>query len=227
MKHLNDAEDMEGAVSKQLQAIEALGFWVVRIFVAIVLAVVICLGILAVGAGCTRFSSDDVRRVVDLIPAPTPSPEKPDVPPFANWREVPVRGEFEPDPGKVFYQFHLQDGTIVRFRENHVGDFWGDYPSLGWGEIEYPDGRKRSVDINKLVRHNPNPSTGKVRTLKQHGKRLFWIAELPHEGRNKRVPIFEDGWNPDLEEAFITAKGPRLGLDSPLIKTEVKVESYQ
>jgi len=136
---------------------------------------------------------------------------------------IPESGEYTPDPVLVLYHFIFLDGTQVKFRENHTGDYWGDYPSAGAGQITRPDGSVETFDANRRVRHAGFGKQKTPVTTRSHGRKLFWMAD--HEGRQnvKKVTIFEDGWHPIVEGSMLATQ-QSLGINSPLIETVVRVE---
>ena len=136
---------------------------------------------------------------------------------------VPLAGEMIPDPRIVLYTFIFSDGTELRFRDNHAGDYWGDYPSAGWGQITNPDGSTRGVDINTIVRHGSKGQSTTPITTATHGKRYFWMADREEQKDVKRVDIFEDGWQPGVESAVLITQND-LGIGSWLIACETVLE---
>ena len=148
-----------------------------------------------------------------------PGPARPPV----SISAVASGGEYRPDPVLVRYEFVFGDGTILRFKENHSGDYWGDYPSAGWGQVTEPNGSTRGVDVNSIVRKGGLPRARTPVTTREHGRRMYWLADS--EGRKdvKRVDIFEDGWNPLVEGAVLATQG-QLGIQGNLASCFVKVE---
>ena len=128
---------------------------------------------------------------------------------------VPLAGEMIPDPEVVLYKFIFADGTILRFREHHRDDYWGGYPSVGWGEIAWPDGTRSNIDVNTLVRHGSMGSGAIPVTTLTHGKRYFWMADREEQKDVKRVTIFEDGWRPGVESAVLVTQKD-LGISAEL-----------
>ena len=134
-----------------------------------------------------------------------------------------VAGEYAPDPVLVRYEFVFSDGTILKFKENHGGDYWGDYPSAGWGQVVNPDGSVRGVDVNTTVRKGGLGRAKTPVTTLEHGKRMFWMADSEGNRNVKRVDIFEDGWNPLVEGAVLATQG-QLGISAHLASCFVKLE---
>lgn len=207
--------------------------WVSLALTGLFLAVIIFLL-----SGCALLSRDNVDQLREWgIDIPDPSewpdlyerdepeqPDEPDVPdarPPVDWRDLPESGEFRPDPRVVTYTFLFADGTTLKFRENHMADFWGDYPSAGHGQIRWPDGTVEAIDVNTRIRHR-GMIAGRIKmpvTTPDHGRRMFWMAR---DDNSKRVPIFEDGWNPLVEGAVLAVQGD-LGITSHLVSVNVEV----
>ncbi|MFW5870852.1 MAG: hypothetical protein ACOCVH_00025 [Verrucomicrobiota bacterium] len=136
---------------------------------------------------------------------------------------VPLAGEYVPDPVLVKYEFVFNDGTLLQFRENHGGDYWGEYPSAGWGQVVNPDGSTRGVDVNTIVRKGGLHIARTPVTTLDHGRRMFWMADVEGVKDMKRVDIFEDGWNP-LVEGAVLATQDQLGIGAGLVSCHVIVE---
>lgn len=139
---------------------------------------------------------------------------------------VPLAGEYTPDPVLVRYEFEFSDGATLVFRENHMGDYWGYYPSGGWGEITDADGNTRGVYVNKIVRHGGLHKAETPVTTPDHGTRMFWMADVEETPDAKRVTIFEDGWNP-LVEGAVLATQTDLGIYGNLMECDVEVERWK
>ena len=131
--------------------------------------------------------------------------------------------EFVPDPVLIRYQFIFADGTTLVFKENHSGDYWGDYPAAGWGEISNPRGEKTGVDVNRKIRHGGLKKAKQPITTAQHGKRMFWMADSEGQLNVKRVTIYEDGWNP-LVEGSVLAVQNDIGIFAELQSCKVTIE---
>lgn len=165
-----------------------------------------------------------------VSPPDLPAPPKPvltgPVPGPVDPMSIPESGEFKPDPVSVLYAFYFQDGTQLRFREEHGRDIWGRYPDAGgWGQIIWPDGRKEGIVVNKVIRHE-GYIAGNVKTpvtTLSHGRRMFWMADMEERKDVKKVTIFEDGWSPHVEGAVLGVKDS-LGITSPLVSCVVKIE---
>lgn len=143
---------------------------------------------------------------------------------------IPLAGEFVPDPVVVLYEFVFADSTRLVFRDMSVGDYWGAYPSAGWGQITWTDGRKEGIDVNSkirvpwVMRGLEHRSLGTIPvTTPDHGGRMYWMADVEETPNAKRVTIFEDGWSPHVEIAVLEAK-ESIGITSPLVESRVKVE---
>lgn len=182
--------------------------------------------------GCSTLTPEQIEQGKELIgelldkgeSAPdTPKPGTPRQP--VDPMSVPESGEYVPDPVTVLYAFIFDDGTEVRFREEHGRDHWGRFPAAGWGQIKWPDGRLQGFDANRIIRHGG--LIGKklktpVTTL-DHGRRMFWMADAEERKDVKKVTIFEDGWNPLVESAMLGTQSD-LGITGNLIRTDVTVE---
>lgn len=172
---------------------------------------------------------DAVTNVVDAVeddPAPVPDPDPTPLPPArppVSTDTIPVSGEYRPDPVIVKYVAGFADGTVLTFKENHGGDYWGDYPAAGWGQIRWPDGREQGIDVNTLIRKRYNGKEKTPVTTPDHGRRMFWMADSEGNRDVKRVEIFEDGWNPLVEGRILAAQN-LLGIKSHLITCTVTVE---
>lgn len=180
-------------------------------------------------SGCASIDPEAIQGIIDAIQTETQEPSTPEQPAESapgpvDPMSIPESGEYSPDPVRVLYTFHFQDGTIVRFREDHRGDYWGKFPSAGWGQIEWPDGRLEGFDANRTIRHGGLRIAKTPVTTLTHGKRMFWMADA--EGRKdvKKVTIFEDGWNPLVEGALLATQ-ESIGITSPLVRTDVVVEA--
>ncbi len=136
---------------------------------------------------------------------------------------VPLAGQYAPDPVLVKYEFVFNDGTLLKFRENHGGDYWGEYPAAGWGQVVNPDGSTRGVDVNTIVRKGGLYRAKTPVTTMDHGRRMFWMADVEELKDAKRVDIFEDGWNPLVEGAVLATQG-QLGIGAALVSCHVVVE---
>ena len=119
----------------------------------------------------------------------------------------------------------FQDATQVKFKEEHVGDYWGNYEGAGWGQIIWPDGSLEGFDANRMIRHggfgiyqNFTPVT-----TRSHGRRMFWMADAEERKDVKKVIIFEDGWHPVVEQSVLATQ-ESLGITSLLVACEVKIE---
>lgn len=136
---------------------------------------------------------------------------------------VPEAGEYAPDPVLVKYTFTFADATQLIFKEHHGGDYWGEYPAAGWGQIIWPSGVKEGIDVNTRVRKAGLPVARVPVTTPDHGQRLYWLADSEGRVDVKKVTIFEDGWNPLVEGAVLATKDA-LGITSHLTAAAVVVE---
>ncbi|MGA0333332.1 MAG: hypothetical protein ACO3NW_05195 [Kiritimatiellia bacterium] len=162
-------------------------------------------------------SETDTSVEPDLNLGAAPSPVDP--------KSIPESGVFSPDPVEVLYHFVFQDGTQVKFREDHADDYWGNFPAAGFGQITWPDGRIEAFDANRIIRHG-GQIAGNMKTpvtTLSHGRRLYWMADAEERKDVKKVTIFEDGWNPLVEGSMLATQG-KLGITSPLVETIVTVE---
>ena len=188
---------------------------------------IIIIGIVAIHkfillmSGCAYVGNID--DVIDTIKPPPEQPSEP-TPGPVDPMSIAESGEYSPDPVQVLYTFNFQDGTKVRFREDHRGDYWGKFPSAGWGQIEWPDGRKEGFDANRTIRHGGLRIAKTPVTTLSHGKRMFWMADAEGQKDVKKVTIFEDGWNPLVEGALLATQ-ESIGITSPLVRTDVVVEA--
>lgn len=167
----------------------------------------------------------------ESVPAPNlPAPPKPELtgpaPGPVDPMSIPESGEYAPDPVQTLYTFYFLDGTQLRFREDHRRDIWGRYPDQGgWGQIIWPDGRVEGIVVNKVIRHEGHiaRNTKTPVTTLQHGRRMFWMADMEDRKDVKKVTIFENGWSPHVEAAVLGVKD-NLGITSPLVSCKVIVE---
>ena len=186
------------------------------------------IGLIALAAGCATVNEDGTGfttfgKILDWAKVWHGSEAELIEPSALDPESVELAGEWKPDPRVVLYRFVFADGTKLIFREHHEGDYWGDYPSAGWGQITWPDGTVEAVDVNRLVRHGGMYAPNEPVTTAQHGKRYYWMADAEEKKDVKRVTIFADGWHPHVESAVLATQ-IELGIDAQLIECEVEIE---